>query len=106
MTEEAEALLHSSKSLNKFLKSCLTMFLIVSVSLVEYGLVNAVINGLEDINYWIAMFFDSGSMTFPFLCFGLYTTLPHQAVETFSTMPFLFMIFFSTTFSPGKFDWV
>jgi hypothetical protein len=102
MTEEAEALLHSSKSLNKFLKSCLTIFLIITISLLEYGMVNAVINGLADINFWIAMLFDTGSMCFPFLCFGLYSTLPHQAVETFSSMPFLFMIFFSTTFSPGK----
>jgi hypothetical protein len=104
MTEEAEALLHSSKSLNKLLKSCLTMFLIVMISLLEYGMVNAVIKGLGDINFLIAMFFDLFSMCFAFLCFGLYTTLPHQAVETFSSMPFLFMIFFSTTFSPGKYS--
>ena len=102
MNEEAEALLHSSKSMNKVLKSAVTMTLIFGISLIEYGLVNAVVGGLEDVKFWIAMLFDSGSMTFPFICFGLYTSLPHQAVETFSSMPFLFMIFFSTTFSPGS----
>lgn len=102
MVEEAEALLHSSKSMNKLLKTSLTMFLVFAISLLEYGFVNAVIGGLEDVDFWIAMLFDSGSMTFPFLCFGIYTSLPHQAVETFGSMPFLFMIFFSTTFSPGS----
>lgn len=102
MTEEAEALLHSSKSMNKFLKTCLTMFLVVAISVLEFAFVNAVIGGLEDVKFWIAILFDSGSMTFPFLCFGLYTSLPHQAVEMLSSMPFLFMIFFSTTFSPGS----
>jgi len=102
MTEEAEALLHSSKSMNKMLKTGLTMFLVFAISLLEYGFINAVIGGLEGIDFWIAMLFDSGSMTFPFLCFGIYTSLPHQAVETFGSMPFLFMIFFSTTFSPGS----
>ena len=102
MNEEAEALLHSSKSMNKVLKSLVTMTLVFGISLIEYGLINAVVGGLSDIKFWVAILFDSGSMTFPFICFGIYTALPHQAVETFSSMPFLFMIFFSTTFSPGS----
>ena len=102
MNEEAEALLHSSKSMNKVLKSLVVMALVFGISLIEYGLINAVVGGLSDIKYWVAILFDSGSMTFPFICFGIYTALPHQAVETFASMPFLFMIFFSTTFSPGS----
>jgi hypothetical protein len=102
MSEEAEALLHSSKSMNKFLKTCLTMSLIFIIAVLEFAFVNAVIDGLSDVDYLIAMLFDSGSMTFPMLCFGIYTSLPHQAVEIFGSMPFLFMIFFSTTFSPGS----
>merc|ERR1712070_904961 len=47
------------------------------------------------------MLFDSASMTLPFICFGLYSSLPLQIVQIVSGMPFLFMIFFSTTFSPG-----
>merc|ERR1712029_42157 len=60
------ALLHSSKSMNKLLKTCLTLFLLVSIIL-----------------------------------FGLYSDLPDAAVQILGAMPFLFMIFFSTTFSPG-----
>merc|ERR1712226_604816 len=77
------------------------MTLIFLISLLEYGFVNAVIGGLEGFEFWVAIFFDSASMTFPFICFGLYTALPFQAVEMLGSMPFLFMIFFSTTFSPG-----
>jgi hypothetical protein len=101
MSEEAEALLHASKSMNKALKSVLTLILIVTVSVIEWGIINACIDGLESASFWLAMLFDSASMTFPFIYFGLYTKLPFQAVQIFSTMPFLFMIFFSTTFSPG-----
>lgn len=102
MSEEAEALMHSSKGMNKALKCLLAIFLIFLISLLEYGFINAVVGGLEDFKFWVAMFFDSASMTFPFICFGLYTSLPFQAVEMLGSMPFLFMIFFSTTFSPGS----
>lgn len=102
MQEEAEALMHSSKAMNKALKSLLTVSLIVMIALIEYGCVNAVINGLESAYYLAAIFFDSCSMTFPLVCLGLYSTLPFQAVQILGSMPFLFMIFFSTTFSPGS----
>ena len=102
VAEESEALLHSSKATNKLLKTLLTMVLIFLISLLEYGFVNAVVDGLESFNYWVAMFFDSASMTFPFMCFGLYTDLPFQAAQILGSMPFLFMIFFSTTFSPSS----
>jgi len=95
MSEEAEALL------NKALKSLLTLTLIVIVSLVEYGVVNGVVDGFESGKFWVAMLMDSASLTFPFIFFGLYTKLPFHAVEIFASMPFLLMIFFSTTFSPG-----
>lgn len=102
MGEEAEALLHSSKGMNKALKCILTLFIIVIVSLAEWGIVNAVSDGFEDVQFWWAMLMDSASLTFPFMFFGLYTKLPFQAVQIFASMPFLFMIFFSTTFSPGS----
>jgi len=35
------------------------------------------------------------------ICLGFYSDLPDQAVQIFGAMPLLFMIFFSTTFSPG-----
>ena len=47
------------------------------------------------------MLFDSASLTLPFICFGLYSKLPLQIVQILASLPFLFMLFFSTTFSPG-----
>lgn len=102
MREEAEALLHSSIGMNNALKSLLTLLLIIVVSLIEWGVVNAVINGFENAKFWWAILMDSASLTFPFIFFGLYTLLPFQAVQIFASLPFLFMIFFSTTFSPGS----
>jgi hypothetical protein len=102
VSEEAEALLHASKSMNKALKTLLTLSLIIVVSLIEWGMVTAVVGGFGDVKFWVAMLVDSASLTFPFIFFGLYTKLPFQAVQIFSSLPFLFMIFFSTTFSPGS----
>jgi hypothetical protein len=101
VSEEAEALLHASKSMNKALKGLLTLSVIVIVSLIEWGMINAVVGGFAEVKFWVAIFMDSASLTFPFIFFGLYTKLPSQAVQIFASMPFLFMIFFSTTFSPG-----
>jgi hypothetical protein len=102
VSEEAEALLHASKSLNKALKTLLTLSLIFIVSVIEWGMVNAVVGGFEDVKFWVAILLDSASLTFPFIFFGLYTKLSFQAVQIFGSMPFLFLIFFSTTFSPGS----
>jgi hypothetical protein len=102
MSEEAEALLHASKTMNKALKSLLTLTLILIVSLIEWGVINAVVNGFGEVKFWVAILMDSASLTFPFIFFGLYTKLPFQAAQIFSSMMFLFMIFFSTTFSPGS----
>jgi len=101
MEEEAEALLHSSKSMNRVLKTSLTVFLVFIISWAEFGIINAVINGLDDIKFWVAMFFDSASLTFPFICLGIYTKLDFASVQILGSLPFLLMIFFSTTFSPG-----
>jgi hypothetical protein len=102
MNEEAEALLHSSKSNNKIMKSMLTLLLFLLVSLIEWGCVNGVVDGFEGGEFFVGMLIDALSLISPFLFFGLYTKLPFEAVEMFSLMPFLFMIFFSTTFSPGS----
>lgn len=101
MEEEAEALLHSSKTMNRALKSLLTAFLILIISIAEFGIVNAVISGLSSIKFWVGMFTDSVSMTFPLICLGIYTRMDFQSVQIFGTLPFLLMIFLSTTFSPG-----
>jgi hypothetical protein len=101
MSEEAEALMHSSKATNKALKSMLTLTLVLIVSLVEWGVVNAVVDGFEDRKFWVGILMDSASGTSS-IFFGLYTKLPFQAVQLLASVPFLFMIFFSTTFSPGS----
>lgn len=102
MTEEAEALMHASASMNKFLKVLVTIILIVTISTIEFGVVNLCIGTLKSSLYLFAMMCDSASLTFPLMAFGLYTTLPFQAAQVLGSSPFLFMIFFSTTFSPGS----
>lgn len=102
MREEAEALMHASKGLNTALKAALTVLIILAISLIEYGIVNAVMDGFGSIRFWVAMLCDSVSVTFPLIALGLYTSLPFQAVEVFGSIPFLLMIFLSTTFSPGS----
>jgi hypothetical protein len=101
MSEESEALLHSSTGMNKILKSVLTFALIFVISLIEFGCINACSSGLESVEYWLGLLFDSVSMEFLFICLGIYTKLPFQPVDILGSMPFMLMIFFSTTFSPG-----
>jgi len=101
MIEEAEALLHSSKSMNKFLKSCLTLALVVVVTSVQFGCQDATIGTMTSAEFYFGILFENISSLVALICFGLYSDLPDQAVQIFGAMPFLFMIFFSTTFSPG-----
>mmetsp|Transcript_9312 Transcript_9312/g.25753 ORF Transcript_9312/g.25753 Transcript_9312/m.25753 type:complete len:485 (-) Transcript_9312:125-1579(-) len=100
--EEAEALMHSSKELNRTLKTMLTVFIIFLISWAEFGVVNATTDGLSQIKFWVAMFFDSASLTFPMICTGIYTKLDFQTAQILGSLPFLLMIFLSTTFSPGS----
>jgi hypothetical protein len=102
MSEEAEALLHSSKSINKAMKSVVTLSLFLFLSFLEFGCSNAVLDGFSSIRFWVAMLLDSSSMTSPLLYLGLYTKLPFEVVQLLGFMPYLFMIFFSTTYSPGS----
>jgi ABC-type nitrate/sulfonate/bicarbonate transport system ATPase subunit len=101
MKEEAEALMHFSVQTNLALKACVVMTMLIAVSALAFGMLNACIHTLGSAEYWLFMLFDSASMTLPFICFGLYSSLPLQIVEIVAALPFLFMIFFSTTFSPG-----
>jgi len=101
MLEEAEALVHNRSSANLFLKTLVTLTLIALLSVVSYGMVNAVITGFESINFLYAMFFDAASLTITLVCCGLYTNMSFEQVQIFGSLPFLLMIFFSTTFSPG-----
>ena len=84
-------------------KSVVTLMLLVVVITVAWGCLVAVLDTpvTNDADMWVAMLFDLASLTLPFICFGLYSTLPLQIVQTVASLPFLFMIFFSGTFSPG-----
>jgi len=101
MTEEASALMHSSVQMNLFLKSLVVMALLIVISIMAYICLILCIDSLDGVEMWVSMLFDSASLTLPFICFGLYSRLPIQAVQILAGFPFLFMVFFSTTFSPG-----
>ena len=102
MLEETEALLHSSPNLNRFLKLLMALSLVFILTGLEFGVVNAVIdNLLSDAKYWVAMLCDSASLTLPLVTMGIYTRLPFETVQIVGSVPFLGMLFLSTTFSPG-----
>lgn len=101
MVEEAEALLHASPQMNKICKAVLTTILIVLVSLVDWIVVNAVVDGFESPKFWIAILTDSASMTALFFLFGLLTNMSFHDVELFGLFPFILAIFWSGTFAPG-----
>jgi len=101
MVEEAEALLHSSKTMNKALKTLLTLGLLFVITVIQFGCMAAVLDTLTSAEFFIAILFDNLSLLVMIICLGLYTDLSDQAVQIFGSTPFLFMIFFSTTFSPG-----
>merc|ERR1711966_27340 len=108
VTEEADALMHASVQTMMHLKSVVTLILLVVINVITFGCLiaamedqvdNSVVN---DSGMWVSMLFDSASLTLPFICFGLYSQLPLQIVQILASLPFLFMIFFSTPFSPGS----
>ena len=97
MVEEADALLHSSKSMNKFLKLCVIIFLLFVVSCIRFWCQDMVIGTKKSAEFFFAIFFDNFSAVIALICFGLYTNLSAQACQILGSMPFLFSIFFSTT---------
>eukprot|EP00579_Thalassiosira_antarctica_P023218 CAMPEP_0201987892 /NCGR_PEP_ID=MMETSP0904-20121228/92033_1 /ASSEMBLY_ACC=CAM_ASM_000553 /TAXON_ID=420261 /ORGANISM="Thalassiosira antarctica, Strain CCMP982" /LENGTH=502 /DNA_ID=CAMNT_0048542017 /DNA_START=17 /DNA_END=1525 /DNA_ORIENTATION=+ len=101
MVEEAEALLHSSKAMNKFLKTGLTLGILFVVGCIQFTCQVAVIGTLTSVKLFFGILFDLLSLLVSMILFGLFTDLPDQAVQILGAMPFLLMIFFSTTFSPG-----
>ena len=71
MTEEAEALMHSSVEMNKALKSFLVSALLLMISLGAFGSLQLCIDTLSAYELWIALLFDSASLTLPLICLGL-----------------------------------
>jgi len=101
MLEEAEALLHSSPTYNQVLKTMTTIALMIIISVAEYAAVNVVVDGLSGARFWIAMLCESFALSFPYICLGIFTRLPVQIVQMLAGIPFLLLIFLSTTYSPG-----
>ena len=93
--------MHNSVQLNLALKSVVSLLLLIVTSGIAFGCLNLVTGEFTSVDIWISMLFDGFSLGAPWVCVGLYTKLPLQQVSILSSMPFLFMIFFSTTFSPG-----
>lgn len=89
MIEEAEALLHSSKAMNKYLKTTLTLFLLFVISCVQFGCMDAVLGTLTTWGFFFGVLFDNLSLLVSMVTLGLYTNLPDQAVQILGAMPFL-----------------
>ena len=100
MVEEADALFHSSKAINKFLKTGLTLFILVTIECIQFTCQVAVIGALISVELFFGILFDILSTVVAMILFGLFTNLPDQVVQILGAMPFLLIIFFSTTFSP------
>ena len=103
VSEEAEALMHSSVQSMLALKTIVTLSLMTVVITAAWGCLVAVLDTsvTNDPAMWVAMLCDLASFTLPFVFLGLYSRLPLQFVQPLAAMPFLFMIFFSSTFSPS-----
>jgi hypothetical protein len=101
--EEAEALMHSSVQSMLALKTIVTLSLVTVVITVAWGCLVAVLDTsvTNDPEMWVAMLFDIASFTLPYVLLGLYSRLPLQFVQMLGGLPFLFMTFFSSTFSPS-----
>jgi len=73
----------------------------IGITLIGYGLVNAVVPGFEDIKFLYTMFLDTSSMILPMICLALFSNMALEEVSIFGSLPFLLMLFLSTLFSPG-----
>jgi len=92
--EEAEALLHSSKMMNKMLKFGLTMTILVVICSLQYGVINAclTVDTLVGSNFYFGILFDSLSLLITVALLGLFTNMSFEAVQIFGGMPFLMMM--------------
>ena len=76
--------------------------MLIVITAIQFACLDAVIGTLTTAQLFVGILFDNLSLLVGMILFGLYTNLPDQAVQILGAMPFLFMIFFSTTFSPGS----
>ena len=92
--EEAEALLHSSKMMNKMLKFGLTRTILVVIGSLQYGVITAclTVDTLAGSNFYFGILFDSLSLLITIALLGLFTNMSFEAVQIFGGMPFLMMM--------------
>lgn len=101
MIEEAEALLHSSKLMNKAIKTCLALVVVVVVTSIQFMCQMVVISTLTYFKIYIGIMFDLLSLWIAYILFGLYSDASNQTVQILGSASYVAMLFFSTTFSPG-----
>jgi ABC-type lipoprotein export system ATPase subunit len=102
MNEESEALIHSSKGMNKILKTLVTGTIVVMTSAIEFMCINVVFFKVLPIRYLIALIFENYYIIFPYAIFGIYSNFSVEAVSTIGGILYLNIVFFSTAYSPGS----
>jgi hypothetical protein len=106
MVKEAEALMHSSMAMNKLLKRILTLFLLLIITIIQFGCQEVVFGVIlraefTRVEFFFGILFDNVFQLIALICLGLYTEMPDQRVQNLGQVPFLLSMFFSTTYSPG-----
>jgi len=86
MVEEAEALMHSSMAMNKLLKMSLMLFLLLMITIIQFGCQEAVFGVMTRaeftrIEFFFGILFDNVFQLIALICFGLYTEMPDKRVQ-------------------------
>jgi hypothetical protein len=101
MLEEAEALIHSSKRLNKVLKVTVSYAMIVFVSILEYIVIQNTIHELRPAKYFFAIFSDNAFLFFPMFILSVNTGMTLEHSVLLGSSLYFSLMCMSTTFSPG-----
>lgn len=101
VTEEAQALVHASRSTNIQLKIIQTVVMSFFVCVISWGVLVAVVDDVKNWKVLVGFYFDHLAVVLPYFCFALHTNMNPQNVELVASLYILFVIFFSSSFSPG-----
>ena len=98
--------MHSSMAMNRLLKTILTLFLLLMITIIQFGCQEAVFGVMTRAEFtrtefFFGILFDNVFQLIALICLGLYTEMPNQRVQILGQVPFLLSIFFSTSYSPG-----
>jgi len=110
--EESQALMHSSEWRYKVLKALLTSVVVVIINCISFGVMHLCLEmpcskspdgfAVCGFKLWLIYVLDFWSLLVSFLFLGIFSRQPLQIVQVAGSMPFLLMLFFSTTMSPGS----